>query len=396
MEASRPAHARHMESNAARAAAAAAGEGVGDHDDDGEEEEEEKWREALAAAWGQSRAKREAIRARYAAVKDMIRAEKDGADMRRLGVAMGEIKQLHHKVQRPKEQVADGEALLELVNSLAITAKSKKKDGPTPSEFVTSLLTKFGVRASLLDASIESFSCSDLGAMASPLFMTATGCQTMNGALNLAIEERRKRVARRLFDRFPSKPAGLYETTPDLDERNDTDKNMAVMFKLLRKNKCVKLENLILNRQSFAQTVENIFALSFLVKDGRVEIDVDDKGNHFVVPRNAPAAELITSREVINSQYVFRFDTKDWKIMEGVVEPGDELMPHRQNNIGEHYNNAKSYSASEPQRKRDEFAQGEGMDETLIKPCAEDVILKRKRRSEAESLKHWFSSCKWQ
>lgn len=82
-------------------------------------------------------------------------------------------------VQRPKEQVADGEALLELVNSLAITAKSKKKDGPTPSEFVTSLLTKFGVRASLLDASIESFSCSDLGAMASPLFMTATGCQTM-------------------------------------------------------------------------------------------------------------------------------------------------------------------------------------------------------------------------
>uniref|UniRef100_A0A0E0LWS0 Non-structural maintenance of chromosomes element 4 n=1 Tax=Oryza punctata TaxID=4537 RepID=A0A0E0LWS0_ORYPU len=211
--------------------------------------------------------------------------------------------------------------------------------------------------------------------------MTATGCQTMNGPLNLAVKERRKRVARRLFDQFPSKPAGLYETTQDLDERNDTDKNMAVMFKLSRKNKCVKLENLILNRQSFAQTVENIFAFSFLVKDGRVEIDVDDNGNHFVVPRNAPAAELITSREVINSQYAFRFDTKDWK-------PGDELMPQRQNNVGEHYNNAKSYSASEPQRKHDEFAQGEAMDETLIKPCAEDVILKRKRRSEAESLKH--------
>uniref|UniRef100_J3MUB7 Non-structural maintenance of chromosomes element 4 n=1 Tax=Oryza brachyantha TaxID=4533 RepID=J3MUB7_ORYBR len=283
-----------MKSNAARAGA---GAGEGDDEEEEEEEEEGEWREALAAAWGQSKAEREAIRSRYAAVKDMIRAEKGGDDMRLLGVAMGEMEHLHHKVQRPKEQVADGEALLELINALAVSAKSEKKDGPTPSEFVASILTKFGVRTSVVDASVESFSWSNLGAVASPLFMTATGCQTMNGPMNVAFKERR-RVARRLFDRFTSRPAELYETPPDLDQRNDTDKNMAVMFKLLRKNHCVKLENLVLNRQSFAQTVENIFALSFLVKDGRVEIDVHDNGEHFVMPRNAPAAELITSGEV--------------------------------------------------------------------------------------------------
>lgn len=65
-------------------------------------------------------------------------------------------------------------------------------------------------------------------------------------------------------------------------EKTDTDKNMATMFNILRRTKRARLENLIINRKSFAQTVENLFSLSFLVKDGRAEISLDENRLHYV------------------------------------------------------------------------------------------------------------------
>ncbi|XP_002445898.1 non-structural maintenance of chromosomes element 4 homolog B isoform X1 [Sorghum bicolor] len=381
-----------------RAAAAGSGEG-------GRDREDALWK-GLAPLSSQSIEERRALRSEYAGVRAMIREDsaevKGDPTLGHFDAALNKIEKLHEKVQRPMEQLADAEALLDLGNALVSSTKLENSDGPTPSEFITALISKFGAKASPTVDSNGSFSWSSLGCAVSGLFMPAAGCQTMNGpmGLGLAVKERRQNV-RRQSRHLGSEPAVPDELAPDRDERNDTDKSIAVMFNLLRShsNRNVKLEHLILNRQSFAQTVENIFALSFLVKDGRAEIYVADNGDHFVAPRNAPSAGSIASREVVNSQFVFRFDTEDWRIMKGMVNPGEELMPHRSSyHGGEYKTTTQSCSAPDCSKlashfehpeeggfvKEDpeEFTEDEeAMKLDLVKCCSRDGGLKEEEKA---------------
>ncbi|CAO2192039.1 unnamed protein product [Urochloa humidicola] len=373
--------------------AAAAGVGVG-RGAEGRDPTEEAWKEEFKVAWGQTNTERAALRSQYGAARDAIRDLKDDPALGKFDAAMDRIEKLHKEVQRPLEQLADSEALLDLADALVSSTKAENRDGPTPSEFVTALLRKFGVAPTPLHDANEPFSWSSVGSAVSPLFMTATGCQTMIGPMDLAIKERRH-VVRRQSGRLDSKPAEPDELAPDQNGSNDTDKNVAVMFNVLKRHKRVKLEHLILNRKSFAQTVENIFALSFLVKDGRAEISVDGSGDHFVAPRNAPAATLIESGEVINRQFVFRFDIKDWQIMQRVVKPGEELLSHRNSYCGGKYKDTQSSSANDCSQlgpdskhlKEDESAKEDPLEftndkemENLADWCPGDGTPKKRKR----------------
>ncbi|KAG6411452.1 hypothetical protein SASPL_129534 [Salvia splendens] len=276
---------------------------------------------------------RRLLRSKYLTFKNRISDERDDiskVDSHKLITFIEEVDSLHQLVQNPREQVVDAEALFDITNTLVTSVKAYNSDGLTPSEFVSCILRDFGKEGgpcSYRNELRSSIRWEDIGEAVSVVFRSAPGCRTMIGPMNNELK-RRKTVLRRMR----AKPARNIRPE-ELDEKDHdkttTDKNMATIFNILRKNRKAKLENLMLNRKSFAQTVENLFALSFLIKDGRTEISVDDSGRHLVSPKNAPSADAIQSGESVYSHFIFRYDYNDWKSMLDSVAAGEELMPHR-------------------------------------------------------------------
>ncbi|KAG2405702.1 Non-structural maintenance of chromosomes element 4-like protein [Vigna angularis] len=282
-----------------------------------------------------TRKRRRGIRSRYLAFKNMIQDEREEIarpDSNKFDLIFSEMESLHQQVTKPREQVADAKALLEITQSLVMSVRTTANGGLTPSDFVTHILKKFGGHVgpsnSTEDCNRNSVAWNDIGVAVSHVFRAGYGCCTMMAPMDAKIEQRkvinrRKRVRPTELARPEELCGGSGE------EIAETDKHMLTMFNILRINKVVKLENLVLNRNSFGQTVENLFALSFLVRDGRAEIKVNESGWQLVSPRNAPAANSVVSGDVAFSHFVFRFDFNDWKLMVGTVRVGEELMPHR-------------------------------------------------------------------
>uniref|UniRef100_A0A2P2JAS8 Non-structural maintenance of chromosomes element 4 n=3 Tax=Rhizophora mucronata TaxID=61149 RepID=A0A2P2JAS8_RHIMU len=230
---------------------------------------------------------------------------------------------------KPREQVADAEAFSDIAYSLVMRIKAHSKDGLTASDLINSLIEGYGQggTSSGREGERVSIGWREIGVAVSDIFKTCPGCHTMIGPMNTQLKQRKAVVRKGVKATETSRPEEVDDSVAK--EKTDTDKNMATMFDILKKKRSVRLENLLLNRNSFAQTVENLFALSFLVKDGRAEVKVNQNGWHLVSPRNAPTASAVASKEVSFNHFIFRFDFNDWKLMTASVGVGEELMPNR-------------------------------------------------------------------
>lgn len=87
-------------------------------------------------------------------------------------------------VQKPREQVADAEALFDITTTLVSSVKAHGNEGITPSDLVNSLLRDFGRQgqggaSSSTEDSNNSVLWKDIGLAVSHVFRRAPGCTTM-------------------------------------------------------------------------------------------------------------------------------------------------------------------------------------------------------------------------
>ena len=187
-----------------------------------------------------------------------------------------------------------------------------------------------GVLPEAVEEDPSLFDWDKLGQAVSGLFSCAPGVSTMTGPLDTQPKERKVAV------RQKKRPLGelhqpdmLNEEEMESLEKQETDKNMEEMWKLLHKERPVQLLHLIMNHGSFAQTVENLFTLSFLVKDQRVRLVKDPKGLAVVRAKQAEPADFESGRAE-NMQFIIQMDMSLWNELKQEVEPSQCLMQNRE------------------------------------------------------------------
>ncbi|XP_072046290.1 non-structural maintenance of chromosomes element 4 homolog A-like isoform X2 [Amphiura filiformis] len=84
----------------------------------------------------------------------------------------------------------------------------------------------------------------------------------------------------------------------------------------------------VVNPHSFSQTVENMFHLAFLVKDGHAEVDLDEDKLPVVIPTQ-PYIEGQSQQRIEKKQVIVDIDMQQWKEVIKVFNITEPLIPTR-------------------------------------------------------------------
>jgi len=111
--------------------------------------------------------------------------------------------------------------------------------------------------------------------------------------------------------------------------QNETTKNVAILEALLEaESKPINYFKFVVNPNDFAQSVENIFYLSFLIRDAKVAFEITEEGEPVIYLSEQPSDEDY-EKGVKKQQQVFEFDMATWRRAIEVFGISESKIPQR-------------------------------------------------------------------
>ncbi|EPS93751.1 hypothetical protein FOMPIDRAFT_152928 [Fomitopsis schrenkii] len=147
----------------------------------------------------------------------------------------------------------------------------------------------------------------------------------------LSIEQKKRAVVKRATlqkdERDKKKPQEITENDITRSE-NETTKNVATVERILTHQEgAVNLFRLIVNPRDFGQSVENLFYLSFLIRDGKCALDFED-GEPLIYITEQPTEDDY-AQGLRKQQMVMEFDMATWRRAIEVFNITEPMIPQR-------------------------------------------------------------------
>ncbi|KIW18646.1 hypothetical protein PV08_02935 [Exophiala spinifera] len=139
-------------------------------------------------------------------------------------------------------------------------------------------------------------------------------------------------IARLLYDHLARGDEAVNRDCEELGEDLTKDQIQEILSRhRMADNGCVSLFDFCVNPKSFGQTVENLFYVSFLVKEGKVGLDFDGNG----LPTLGIAAQrsVAERQETKRNQAVFTLDFDVWEDIIKTFRIDKSIIPHRKEEI---------------------------------------------------------------
>ncbi|KAG6098007.1 hypothetical protein E4U30_000133 [Claviceps sp. LM220 group G6] len=116
------------------------------------------------------------------------------------------------------------------------------------------------------------------------------------------------------------------------DDMEDAEKTRLMHQHGLRSTGGIDLMRFVVNPYSFGQTVENMFYVSFLIRDARIEIELDEHGLPAIAPveRDPSGDETQPRHGASKHQAILSMDEETWREIIDVFQITQPMIPHRQ------------------------------------------------------------------